>query len=128
LLIKNKKGEYWIPKGHIEAGEDQVTAAFREIQEEVGLTRSQLTHIGLCHLYEFSFIDENGQPNTKEVYMNVFVTNERYPLSIEQGDETDIREVEWFEYSRALDAILHFSKNELIKARGMLGNCVKLPD
>ena len=42
ILIKNKKGEWWIPKGHIEEGEEQVAAAFREIEEEIGLKKDQL--------------------------------------------------------------------------------------
>ena len=116
LLTKNKKNEYWIPKGHIEEGEDQVSAAFREIEEEVGLNKKQLKYIDFCHLYIFSFIDDNGNPNTKEIYMNVFEVSEKHDLKVEQG-ETDIRDGEWFEYSKALETIMSFSKNELIKAK-----------
>lgn len=118
ILIKNKKGEYWIPKGHIEADEDQVQAAFREIEEEVGLNKDQIKYINLCHLYKFSFNDDNGNPNTKEIYMNVFQATEKYDLTLEKG-ETDIQEGEWFEYSIALEKIMSFSKEELIKAKKM---------
>ncbi len=124
LLIKNKKNEYWIPKGHIEEGEDQIAAAFREIEEEVGLGKNQLKYIGLCHLYKFSFTDDNGKPNTKEIYMNVFEADEKYDLKVEQG-ETDIRGGEWFEYSKALQTIMSFSKNELIKAKEMFESHLK---
>ncbi|MEK7143571.1 MAG: NUDIX domain-containing protein [Patescibacteria group bacterium] len=121
LLIKNKKNEYWIPKGHVEENEDQVAAAFREIEEEVGLNKNQLKYIGLCHLYKFSFTDDNGNPNTKEIYMNVFEAFELYGLKMEQG-ETDIRGGEWFEYQKALEIIISFSKNELIKAKAIFEN------
>lgn len=121
LLIKNKKGEYWIPKGHVEEGEDQLSAAFREIEEEVGLKKEQLRYIDLCHLHEFSFLDDNGSSNTKEIYMNVFEALEKPELKLEQG-ETDIVDGEWFSYETALGKILSYSKNELIKAKGMFDN------
>jgi len=121
LLIKNKKNEYWIPKGHIEDGEDQATAAFREIEEEVGLNKNKLTYIDFCHLYKFSFTDEAGNLNTKEVYMNVFEADKRHKPRIEPG-ETDISGAEWFKYSEALEKIIPFSKNELIKAKKIFEN------
>ncbi len=117
LLIKNKKGEWWIPKGHIEENEDHVTAAFREIEEEVGLKREQLKYVDLCHLYEFSFIDEQGHSNTKEIYMNVFMATDVHDLIMEQNNTTDIRDVAWLPYDKGLEMIMSFSKNELVKAK-----------
>ena len=124
LLIKNKKGEYWIPKGHIEEGEDQIAAAFREIEEEVGLTKDQLTYIGLCHLDKFSFVDDGGNPNTKDVYMNLFGVHEKHDLKKEEG-ATDLTDAGWFEFSRALEMIIPYSKNELIKAKEMFENYLR---
>ncbi len=124
VLIKNKKNEYWIPKGHIEEGEDQVSAALREIEEEVGLNKNQLKYIDFCHLYTFSFTDDKGNQNTKEIYMNVFEANEKHDLKVEQG-ETNIRGGEWFEFSKALEIIISFSKNELIKAKEIFENYLK---
>ncbi len=121
LLIKNKKDEYWIPKGHIEEEEDQVTAAYREIEEEVGLKKEQLKYIDLCHLYKFSFKDGNGCPNTKEIYMNVFEAEEKLEIKLEEG-ETDVRDGEWLSYKIALEKIMSYSKNELIKAKDMFEN------
>src|ERR1700683_2200436 len=38
-LVLNGKGAYWgLPKGHLDEGEDSMTAALREIEEETGLT------------------------------------------------------------------------------------------
>ena len=37
LLVKEKKGHFGIPKGHLEAGETEFQAAMREIWEETGL-------------------------------------------------------------------------------------------
>lgn len=121
LLVKNKKGEYWIPKGHIEKNEDQIDAAFREIEEETGLKKEQLKYIDLLHIYKFSFTDDNGNSNTKEIYMNVFEALEKGNIMLEQG-ETDIRDVEWTTCDEALEKIMSYSKNELIKARKMFEN------
>ncbi|MGC9529618.1 MAG: bis(5'-nucleosyl)-tetraphosphatase [Candidatus Bipolaricaulaceae bacterium] len=39
LIINNKQTGHWgFPKGHIEPGEDELTAARREVAEEVGIT------------------------------------------------------------------------------------------
>lgn len=118
LLIKNNKGEYWIPKGHIEENEDQITASFREIEEEVGLKKEQLNYIGLCHIHKYSFLDKNGKESTKEVYMNVFQVIEKLELKLEQVD-TEIQSAGWFKYEDARNKIIPYSKNELIKAKEM---------
>ncbi|MBC7220330.1 NUDIX domain-containing protein [Candidatus Bipolaricaulota bacterium] len=40
LIIRHRGGGHWgFPKGHIEPGEDEQTAAQREVEEEVGITR-----------------------------------------------------------------------------------------
>ncbi|NTV62538.1 MAG: NUDIX domain-containing protein [Oscillochloris sp.] len=38
LLIRDKYGIWTLPKGHLEQGEDEATAAVREIAEETGIT------------------------------------------------------------------------------------------
>ena len=38
LLIKHRSGGHWsFPKGHVEAGENEVQTALREVKEETGL-------------------------------------------------------------------------------------------
>jgi len=39
LLLRHRNGEHWaLPKGRIEPGEDEKTAALREVDEETGLS------------------------------------------------------------------------------------------
>lgn len=48
LLLNHKKLNTWLqPGGHIELNEDPETALWREIEEETGLTKSELTIIEL---------------------------------------------------------------------------------
>lgn len=37
LLIRHRKGEWVFPKGHVDAGEDHLATAVREVEEEAGL-------------------------------------------------------------------------------------------
>lgn len=116
LLIKNKKGEYWIPKGHLEEDEDQVDAAFREIEEETTLKKSLLKYVGFCSLIKYSFT-EAGAENSKEVYMNVFEALEKTKLTPRIGD-IEVTDIEWFKYRDALQ-IISFNKEELTRSKEM---------
>lgn len=122
LLIKNNKNEWWIPKGHIEEGESQLETAFREIEEEVGIKKDQLKYIDLSDIYRFSFNDKEGTQNTKEIYMNVFDNIDMCDIKAEENETTDILDVKWFSYEEALNKIIPFSKNELIKAKDIYTN------
>lgn len=119
VLVKNKRGEWWIPKGHLEENEDDISASLREIQEETGLKKDQLTYIDFSHLYSFSFTDENGKQNTKDVYMHVFESKKKYDLTVERNETADVCDAAWVTYEQALELILSFSKNDLIRAQNI---------
>lgn len=117
LLIKNRKGEYWIPKGKLEKGEDQLSAAFREIEEEVGLSKEQISYIDFCSFDKYTY-KEDQKFLGKELYLNVFEAKEQYKPKPEDG-EVDITNADWYEYEKALD-IISFNKQELIKSKEIL--------
>lgn len=56
ILVKNRRGNYSFPKGKIERGESIIDAAWRELQEETGLTSENIELVGNGN--EFKFIDE----------------------------------------------------------------------
>ena len=116
LLIRNKKNELWICKGHIENGENQVDAALREFNEETGLDSKYLKYIGLCKKISYSF-EEFGGKNTKDVYIHVFKCSEKINLSKNIGVE-NIVEIDWYKYEDAIDKI-SYNKEELVKAYRM---------
>lgn len=119
VLIKNKKGEYWIPKGHVEPGEDYINATFREIKEEVGLSKNQIKFVDFSHIHEYSFVDDNGESNTKEIYISIFYSKKPYQLKLEKG-ETEIVDGGWFEYQDALNKIIPYNKEALQKAKEII--------
>lgn len=60
VLIVSQNGDSWsLPKGHVEAGEDDLAAATREIREESGVTDLRL--VGPLGEYERHRIGRDGK-------------------------------------------------------------------
>ena len=116
LLITNNKNILSICKGHLEKNEDHISAALREFEEEMGLKRIYLQYIGLVKKVSYSYL-ENGGTNTKEVYINIFCTDEKVDVSKNIGVE-DIIKIEWYSFDIALEKI-SYDKDDLIKAKEM---------
>lgn len=78
VVITNQNSNSWsLPKGHIEDGEDAMTAAKREIEEETGITN--LTYVKDLGSYTRSRIGLYGEddPNEqKTIHMFLFKTDE----------------------------------------------------
>jgi ADP-ribose pyrophosphatase YjhB (NUDIX family) len=65
VLVVNQRGRSWsLPKGHIEAGEDLLDAARREIYEESGLR--DLKYVKTLGTYERARIGRDGGENGSE--------------------------------------------------------------
>lgn len=66
ILVVSQRGTSWsLPKGHIEAEEDALTAAKREICEESGI--NQLEYIRDLGSYQRYKIGENGGDDLTEI-------------------------------------------------------------
>lgn len=79
VVVVNQKGNSWsLPKGHLEAGEDALTAAVREITEETGLTK--LTLVKELGSYSRYRIGKGGKGEDvsmqKHLTFFLFTTNE----------------------------------------------------
>ena len=65
LLLDN--GRFWdYPKGHVEAGEDDLTAALRELREEAGIADAELAD-GFRHEITYFFRDKRRRLIRKTV-------------------------------------------------------------
>lgn len=95
VLIVNQKGTSWsLPKGHIEEGEDALTAARREIHEESGVT--QLDYAGEYGSYSRYKIGADGDEDESElktIHMFLFTTVQS-ALKPTDGDNPEARWVE----------------------------------
>jgi 8-oxo-dGTP pyrophosphatase MutT (NUDIX family) len=79
VLVVSQHGTSWsLPKGHIDPGEDPLTAALREIHEESGLSKIEL--IRELGSYGRFRIGQNGGENKTEyktIHMFLFKTKEK---------------------------------------------------
>ncbi len=62
VLFRPRRGEYRLPKGHIEEGEDAAQAAVREVTEESGCSVCIIADLGE-QLVEFDFKDKHYSRN-----------------------------------------------------------------
>lgn len=65
LVLRNFRGEYIFPKGHLEAGETPAEAALREVSEESGLSASIVSQLPDT---TYSYRRIYGGPQEKRVH------------------------------------------------------------
>lgn len=91
------KGKYNLVGGKIEPGEDGFMAAYRELEEETGITRQQIT---LRHMMDFKYYNQ-GAGCYVEVYVghlseDVVLRKEKHPLCFLKEAEEDFFSLEKF--------------------------------
>lgn len=89
------KGKYNLVGGKIEPGEDGFSAAYRELEEETGIGRKDIT---LRHMMDFTYFNQNCYV---EVYVghlmdDVELREEKHPLSFLKVAEEDFFSLERF--------------------------------
>jgi bis(5'-nucleosidyl)-tetraphosphatase len=111
LLLKDINGNWTFPKGLVEANEDVVMAAKREIAEEVGITN--LTLVAPLNAITYHYA-RNGEKIHKIVHYFLFTTpgDEQLVPQEEEG----ICEVQFIPFDRAVEQIGYRETNtELLK-------------
>ncbi len=106
VIVVNQKGRSWsLPKGHIEDGEDALTAAKREIAEETGVT--DLTLIDNLGSYSRHKIGkdpkEEDRTELKTMHMFLFSTEEE-DLKPTDPDNPEAR---WVKKDDVADMLTH---------------------
>lgn len=89
------KGKYNLVGGKIEPGEDGFAAAYRELEEETGISRGQIT---LRHMMDFTYYNQDCYV---EVYVghltgDVVLREEKHPLGFLKVAEEDFFSLEKF--------------------------------
>ena len=99
ILVSNKDPNWWTPpKGGIEIGEDDLTAARREIFEETGLTKIEyIKDLGSIN----RVLWHNGVFNFKKITLFLFKTEETKL----KPEDLDNRQAKWFTYEESLEII-----------------------
>ncbi len=109
LLIKNRGGGHWgFPKGHIEPGEDEATAALREVREEVGIHHVELIP-GFVERDRYTFL-RRGRPVNKELVLFLAYSPEDGAPSL-----PEIEAMEWVPFPQALERLTYPEQREVLR-------------
>lgn len=105
-LVRTRGGNGWtFPKGHVEDGESDEDAAYREIAEETGLTDLEL--IDDLGTYERYRIGKDGteddRSELKEIHLYLFAARPHAALV----PSHEIEEARWVALPRVMETLTH---------------------
>lgn len=106
LLQSMNEGNFWgFPKGHVEAGEDLLQTAHREIKEE--------TQLDLTINDQFHVTTEYDLPNGNHKKMTL------YTAKLEQATDLTLQAIEiknagWFDYESARNRLTYDNLKQLL--------------
>jgi len=97
LIISSSTGKHWVlPKGHIDKGEDAVTAGIRELEEESGVVGQAMEPLPVQEFYK----------GNKKVVIEYYLT--KY---VDQHPADEGREIRWENEQAAMD-LLSFNEGK----------------
>jgi putative (di)nucleoside polyphosphate hydrolase len=105
VLVVSQHGTSWsLPKGHIDEGEERLTAAIREIYEESGVQQLSLVkELGEYERYRIGKDGGEDQSELKNIFMYLFKTeqNDLKPVDPENPEAV------WIEKNKVFDLLTH---------------------
>ncbi|MCK4730026.1 MAG: NUDIX domain-containing protein [Candidatus Aenigmarchaeota archaeon] len=110
ILIVNQNGNSWsLPKGHIDDGEEELTAAKREIYEESGVSDLELIKkLGKYKRYRIGLREEDDKSELKEITIFLFRTNQEILRPIDLNNP----EARWVERDKVAKLLTHRKDKE----------------
>src|SRR6267154_524826 len=105
VLVVSQRGTSWsLPKGHIDAGEDALAAARREIYEESGVRDLELIReLGSYERYKIGVNGGDDRSERKVITMFLFRTREKLLKPVDR----DHPEARWVERSKVALLLTH---------------------
>jgi bis(5'-nucleosidyl)-tetraphosphatase len=103
------------PRGGIEKEEDYITAAKREVLEEVGLDDfTSIQELGVYERYPGHVTKDTPGAYPMEIHMFLFRTNYNGKL---YPKDSDVKEASWFTYEEALERLNDDVDREFLKSK-----------
>lgn len=123
LLLMKHSSRYDLPKGHIEAGENELGCAFRELYEETGIAASNL-HLDetFCFTTIYQTSEQRFGKEIAEKTLVIFLGWLKQDVKLQLSEHDAYIWVEWNPphaiQKKTIDPLLkelehHFYKNEL---------------
>lgn len=103
-VMKMDHNHWSLPKGHVEAGEDLITAAKREITEETGIINlTFVMDLGSYQRYKIGINTVSDPKNFKLIHIFLFKTTqlELKPMGV------DSEKAEWLEIEKVTNRLFH---------------------
>jgi 8-oxo-dGTP pyrophosphatase MutT (NUDIX family) len=120
IQVVRRFGSTWeIAKGKLEPGEDPLSSAKREIQEEMGaeMPLELMTDLGAIR---YGFTTPEGEPRLKTMFVYMFRTPERV-AQFHPAQGESVTDVQWFTPKAAQRVVTHRSLRPIInRVRWML--------
>ncbi|HEY0378207.1 MAG TPA: NUDIX domain-containing protein [Pyrinomonadaceae bacterium] len=105
VLVVNQNGTSWsLPKGHIEDGEDKLSAARREIYEESGVTELSLVkELGSYQRHRIGVNGREDQSELKVIHMFLFTSSQDELSPVDPQNP----EARWVEKEKVVEFLTH---------------------
>jgi len=124
------------PQGGIDIGEDEETAAYRELYEEVGLNRSQVKLLGRAPEYTFydfpDFVKQNWETEgraqkyrgQRHAWFAFLLTDADHVFSFDHHHEVEFEAADWVNFDAVVASVVPFKQEAYAKAAEMFGPIV----
>ena len=128
LLAKRYKQDAWqLPQGGIDKGETELDALYRELEEEVGLAREQVSLVDktpkwLRYELPMEHIRRKQKPTCigqKQVWYLLKLVSNDTDISLNLHNKVEFDDWKWVDYWSPVDEVINFKKDvyeDMLKA------------
>ena len=128
LLAKRYKQDAWqLPQGGIDKGETELDALYRELEEEVGLAREQVSLVAktpkwLRYELPMEHIRRKQKPTCigqKQVWYLLKLVSNDTDISLNLHNKVEFDDWKWVDYWSPVDEVINFKKEvyeDMLKA------------
>ena len=105
LLIKQTKGHWGFPKGHIEENETEIETAIREVKEETNLD----VEIDANKRYTMEYVTDKGKLKQVVLFVAKCIDGEI------EAQKCEVNDIKWLDFDEAIETITYDNTRELLK-------------